>query len=114
MNREKLLGLEGKVVAFDLDMTLTTDTVDNFMQLTPEEQRVAFMNVTPDYDMIDVLNKVAEKNLVYVFTARSDILQKVTHDWLEKHNVNCRYFVVGKPGYDCFIDDKTWNVNDVR
>lgn len=105
---------KGKLIAFDLDLTLTTDCVEDYEDLNIKQQRIAFSKLKPDEEMIDLLNHLSENNTVYIYTSRSDLLQDVTYKWLKDNNVNCDYFRMGKPGYDLFIDDKAMNVSDFK
>jgi len=114
MNREELLKWKDQVIAFDLDMTLSKTTVENWRDLTPNQQVEEFIKIEPDLDMINLFNTLAEHNTCFVYTARNDTLQKVTYKWLNKHGVNYDYFTMGKPGFSVLIDDKVTNVEDLR
>ena len=113
MKKIELLKWKNKIIAFDLDLTLTLDSVENYLDLSPKEQEKLFRHLKPNKEMIDLLNELSKDNTVFVFTARNDCLQRVTNDWLKKHNVKCDYFLVGKPGYDLLIDDKVIRPNEI-
>jgi len=114
MDKKKLLGLENKKIAFDLDLTLTANTVEDYMGLPINEQIPLYEELEPNMEMIELFNQLAEKNTVFVYTARNDLLQGATYRWLNKHGVKYDYFVMSKAGYDVFIDDKAWNVEDIK
>jgi uncharacterized HAD superfamily protein len=114
MNREELLLMKDKKIAVDIDLTITKDTVSNFMNITPAEAICAFEDITPDLEMIEFFNKVAENNKVTYYTARNDLLDGATNRWLDKWGVKRIHFQSRKLGYDVFIDDKAWNVDVVH
>ena len=96
-----------KIIAFDLDGTLTINSIIDFKKKTPEEMEKIYIELLPNLKMIDILNCIAQDNLVYIFTARDDIYQDVTIKWLKRHGVNYKFVIMKKPFYDILIDDST-------
>ena len=111
--KEMLLS-KGKVIAFDLDLTLTKNGIQDWKNHTILENNKALSEVEPDHYMINLVNDLAKNNTIYIFTARSDIHNKVTKDWLDKYNVKYDYFLSNKPHYDFFCDDRAINPVDLK
>jgi len=74
-----------KIIAFDLDGTLTNKGhFKDFFDITPNKMIEIYKNMKPNKKMIALVNRLAEKYLVYIYTARSDIYQDCTVKWLKK------------------------------
>lgn len=103
-----MLSGTGKRIAVDLDGTLSMDShVPDYMNKTPNEVIEILSKMEPNQKVIDVVNKLhANGNLIYIYTARNDVFQQCTVDWLKKHGVKYEYLVVNKEYYDYFLEDK--------
>ena len=110
---EKIKGSVGKRFAFDLDLTLTDNEVENWSELGEEEFARELYKLKPRRQVIDFFNELAENNVVYVYTARSDYRQEITKRWLRRHGVNYSYYVMNKPHFDWYFCDKSSNIYDL-
>ena len=98
---------EKKRIAVDLDGTLTKRGLfHNCMNLTPNQLNEIYKKAKPDLKMIELINRLNRYYVIYIFTSRNNLHQKVTEEWLKKYNVKYDYFIVDKPYYDVIIDDK--------
>jgi uncharacterized HAD superfamily protein len=97
--------MENKIIAFDIDGVLTKSKISDFRKKTPEEMEVIYNSLEPNKEMIEILNKLAEDNLVYIFTARDDIYQDITIKWLKRNGVNYKFVIMKKPFYHYLIED---------
>ena len=113
MNYKELLELKNEPIAFDLDGTICDNMTIDFTKHTPEYMKEYYINVKPIPGMIKLLNKLAENNLCYIFTARDDIYQNETINWLKKHKVNYEYVVMKKPYFRVLIDDRVIDANEL-
>ena len=97
-----------KRIAVDLDGTLTNHArFPEIWDLTPKQLMKLYDKVKPDKEMIHIINNLYENGfIIYIFTSRSDLLQKQIEDWLDKNDVKYHYFIANKPFYDILIDDK--------
>ena len=110
MNKiDKLLDVEHvPSIAVDVDGTLTYNAhVPEFLDRTPNEMKRFYSKCKPRLDVIEWVNKKAEEGcLIYIITARDDLYQGVTIEWLKEQGVNYEYVLMKKPFYDLFIEDK--------
>jgi uncharacterized HAD superfamily protein len=105
-----------KRVAFDMDGTLT-DRAHFFdiWDMTPKQLLKVYENVQPDLEMIKIVNKLYDKGyIIYIFTSRSNIYQRQTKKWLDKYKVKYHYFIMDKPYYDAFCDDKSFTPKTMK
>jgi uncharacterized HAD superfamily protein len=103
-------------VAVDLDGTLTKKGLfPDIWELTPKELWKIYEEVEPDNDMIEKVNQLySAGNLIYIFTARTNLHQRITKKWLDKHKVKYHYILMDKPYYDIIIDDKAFRPEEVK
>jgi uncharacterized membrane protein len=113
MNKANIDKYVGKTIAFDLDLTLTITDNGDWQNRTLNDNKKLLSLVRPNLEMIAYLNRLSRFNTVYIFTARSDILRKMTETWLRKYEVDYDFLVFNKPTYDCLIDDLAVNANDL-
>jgi uncharacterized HAD superfamily protein len=97
-----------KRIAFDIDGTITKQGwFPDIYETTPIQLGKLYDKAEPDLEMIRLVNKYFNKGyIVYLFTSRSDLHERVTKKWLDKYKVKYHYFICNKPYYDCIIDDK--------
>jgi uncharacterized HAD superfamily protein len=103
MDRNKLYKKkrEKKVVYFDIDGTLTNET-----EGWDYERR------TPRLDVIERLREMyADKWYIVLWTARLNRDREVTKYWLEIHGIPYHELIMGKPYWDMYICDKSYNVD---
>jgi uncharacterized HAD superfamily protein len=103
-------------IAVDLDGTLTQKArFPDIWDLTPKELWDLYEKVEPDNEMIEKVNQLyTEGNLIYIFTSRTNIHQRITKKWLDKHKVKYHYILMDKPYYDILIDDKAFRPEDAK
>jgi len=106
-----------KVYAIDVDNTLTehydyTDYLDH----SPKHYIEVFRDLKPRAKMVEYVRKLYSNpnNVVYIYTARDDIYEEVTIEWLKKHNIPCHHVTMKKLHYDVFIDDRTMRPEEVE
>lgn len=97
MNRDKI-----KTIAVDIDGTLCRETCWS---------AVDCLKATPNQEMIDKVNVLAQTHFVIIYTARRDNLIPATLIWLRQHRVNFQAISNNKIGVDIYIDDKAINSN---
>lgn len=96
-----------KIYVFDLDGTIC-------------EERKTFEKAlaAPKQDIIDVVNDLHDNgHRIIIYTARGWGEYVITEHWLKTNNVKYHMLMCGKIIYDCWIDDKALNVdniNDIR
>lgn len=96
-----------KRIAFDIDNTITEDPKIDIWNTKPKDLLKVYRNLKPDKEMIEIVNKFYDKgNIVYLFTARNDMFQRVTKKWLDKNGVKYHYFITNKQFYDLYVGDK--------
>lgn len=89
-----------KVIAIDIDNTLTNETCWTAEQC---------LNATPKQDVIDKVNELYKSNCIIIYTARLPELREATEYWLSKHKVHYHALRMDKLGFDILLDDKTVN-----
>jgi len=88
-----------KTIAIDIDGTICT-----------EERAFERALAKPFRKEISTVNELYDKgHTIILFTGRGWQEYKVTKDWLEKNKVKHHELIMGKPFYDVFIDDRTFN-----
>tara|TARA_B100000767_G_C19552745_1_gene445649 strand:+ start:345 stop:689 length:345 start_codon:yes stop_codon:yes gene_type:complete len=97
-----------KKLCFDLDGVICSTVGRKYMQAKPKKK------------IINLINKLSEKHLIIIFTARymgrnKDNVRlakkqglKQTREQLMKWNLKFDKLLFGKPSYDFFIDDKSY------
>lgn len=105
-----------KRIAVDVDGTLTKKAAfPDIWEITNNQLWAQYENAEPNQKMIDWVNKkYDEGNLIYIFTSRNNLHQRVTKKWLDKHGVKYHYILMDKPYYDIIVDDKSLNLEDIQ
>jgi uncharacterized HAD superfamily protein len=105
-----------KRIAVDIDGTLTRKGYfPNIFEITPTDMAKIYKSVKPDTDMIKIVNSYYKNGyIVYLFTSRSDLHERITKKWLDKYKVKYHYFIMNKPYYDIFIDDKAIRPEEIK
>lgn len=101
--KEILKNPKGKLIAVDLDGTLS----EGEFWGTDEPK--------PIQPMIDFINKLYKQGAhIIIYTARNPEYFQATNWWLLKHNV-CYHGIAmqRKCGADLYIDDRALNINDI-
>jgi len=112
-----LANTEGKIVAFDLDCTLTIPRHEmriDFMNLTPNEFLKVLYEAHPNKKAIATLNDFAVKNHIIIYTARTDYTKDITYKWLEENDVQFDEVIFRKASYDLFFDDRAYNADKLN
>ena len=88
-----------KTIAIDIDGTICT------------EERVFERSLAkPFEEEISIVNKLYDKgHTIILFTGRGWQEYKQTKNWLKENKVKHHELIMGKPFYDIFIDDRTFN-----
>ena len=105
-----------QVIAIDIDNTLTENySFGDYIDHPPSHWVEVMRNLKPRQDMIDYVNELASdnNNLVYIYTARDDVYESVTIEWLKKHKVNYEYVQMKKLFFHILIDDRTVTPNEL-
>jgi len=88
----------------DLDNTLCFTTNRDYKNATPIQQRIEYVN-----------NLKKEGHKVVIWTARGSAsgvdYKELTEEQLKKWNVDYDELLLGKPDYDVYVDDKSFNVD---
>ena len=98
------------VIAVDVDNTLTEFySFKDYVEQTPNHWIEVMRNLKPRMDVIEKVNKLSEdpNNRVFIFTARDDIYEDVTIEWLKKHKVKYEWVQMKKPFFHLLIDDRS-------
>jgi len=90
---------------FDIDGVVCTDTMGNYPEAKPYQDRIA------------IINNLHEKgNTIILFTARGSVTgigwSSLTKEQLSKWKVKYDWLIFGKPDGDIFIDDKGMNSSE--
>ena len=96
-----------KVIAVDMDLTLTKEEVKDVINKSFIQIEKEMLFLKPNTAMIDIVNRLAKKNEIIIFTTRADYFKKVTKKWLKLNKVKYNEIIFGKPYYDYIIDDKS-------
>jgi uncharacterized HAD superfamily protein len=90
-------------IFFDIDGTLTVETKGFGNNV--------FLNRTPRHDVIKKLNKLFDDgHRITLWTSRYDEDEEVTKLWLINNDVKYHKLIMGKPMFDCYICDRSHNV----
>ena len=84
----------------DVDKTLTLETC-----FTPQQ----CLDAEPRHQMIEVINRLAQKDVIIIYTARQDRLIPATLQWLRHWHVRYDAISNEKRPSDLVIDDKSFN-----
>ena len=105
-----------KRIAFDIDGTITKQGwFPDIYETTPIQLGRLYEKAEPDLEMIKLVNKYFNKGyIVYLFTSRSDLHERVTKKWLDKYKVKYHYFIMNKVYYDIFVDDKAIRPEELK
>ena len=87
---DELLNSKGKVIAFDIDLTLTKRVITEFeyYNSNKDEYLAILSSAIPNYDAINLVNKLSKHNDLLLFTSRPLYTKKVTKNWLASFNDN--------------------------
>lgn len=96
-----------KIIAVDLDLTLTKEEVKDALNKTFIQIEKQMLFLEPNTTMINLVNRLAKKHEIIIFTTRTDYFKKVTKKWLKLNKVKYNEIIFGKPYYDYIIDDKS-------
>ena len=104
-----------KIIMFDIDNTICITRGSNYQKSKPRIK------------IIKLINDLYKKNYyIKIFTARymgrnkenSNLVKKKyykkTFDQLSQWGVKFHKLIMGKPSYDIFIDDKSYNPKDKK
>jgi CMP-N,N'-diacetyllegionaminic acid synthase len=83
------------IYCFDIDGTICSI-----------EKPENYSNAAPNDAIIKKINQLFnDGNTVYLFTGRHMNKERVTKEWMERHNVKYHHVFFGKPVADIYIDD---------
>lgn len=85
--------------------------IDNTITITKE---MDYENSIPMFDRINIINKLYDKgNIITYWTGRGTVsgidYYNLTKNQLKKWGAKYHKLLLGKPAYDIFIDDKSFN-----
>ena len=85
--------------------------IDNTITIT---KGMDYENSIPIFDRINIINKLYDEgNIITYWTGRGTIsgvnYYSLTKNQLEKWGAKHHNLLLGKPAYDIFIDDKSFN-----
>lgn len=85
--------------------------IDNTITITKE---MDYENSIPMFDRINIINKLYDKgNIITYWTGRGTVsgidYYILTKNQLKKWGAKYHKLLLGKPAYDIFIDDKSFN-----
>lgn len=90
----------------DLDNTLCNTSGNNYENSVPILERIEYVN-----------NLKAEGHYITIWTGRGTTTgldhRQLTEKQLEEWNVKYDNLIIGKPNYDIYIDDKSFNVDSL-
>ena len=82
-------------IGTDLDGTLTIETEGH-----------DYESRTPNLPMIEKVNQWREEgHYITIFSSRWEVDKRVTLKWLKLNGVSFDELILGKPGFDLYIDD---------
>lgn len=97
--------IKGKIIAVDLDGTLSPDICWN-------EEDVEKSAI--DLELVEKINQLSQNNLIMIYTGRRDVLIPPTLRWLRKHGVQFHAFSNLKPPFDYYIDQNYIDQKSLR
>ena len=102
-------------IAVDIDNTITEEeSFGDIWKISPEDLLYKYSKAKPNKKAIKIVNKLYEKDyIVFLYSSRNDLYQRITKKWLDKNNVMYHYFLMNKPYYDFLLDDKAINLQDI-
>lgn len=105
-----------KIIAFDIDGTITKQAnFPDIYEITPTQLGKLYEKAIPDLEMIAIINDYYQKGyVVYLYTSRSDLHQRVTKKWLDKYKIKYHYFIMNKPFFHIFVDDKAIRPEEIK
>lgn len=103
-------------IAVDLDGTLTKKGYFNdIYHINYKTLGNQYSKAKPDKEMIKIINDYHKKGyIIYIFTSRSDLHERITKKWLDKYKVKYHYIIMNKPFYNLIIDDKAVRPEEVK
>ncbi len=99
-----ITNLKRKIIAVDVDGTLTYDTA-----WTEED----CLKCKPKKETIEIVNYLAQWNMIIIYTARRDELILPTIQWLRKNGITFHCIAERKPPADLFIDNTAFKIKDL-
>lgn len=91
-------------IAVDLDGTLTTG----------DHSFINYLAMTPDFDAIDKINKLADAgHEIIIFTARPHLDYVQVKKWLHRHAVKFAHVECGKLKADMYVDNNSRKICDL-
>jgi hypothetical protein len=95
-----------KEIFVDFDNTLCRTQGKDYVNSTPILERIEFIN-----------NLKKQGNKITIWTARGSVSKtdytELTASQLKKWNVNYDNLLLGKPHYDIYLDDKSFNIETI-
>ena len=103
-----------KIFCFDIDGVICKTKKKDYLKSKPNRR------------VIEIINQLYKKNKIVIFTARymgrnkenSNLVKKKyykkTFDQLSQWGIKFHKLIMGKPSYDIFIDDKSYNPKDKK
>lgn len=100
--------VDKKIFCFDLDNVICSTKKKYYLRATPKKK------------VVKLINKLYEKNIIKIFTARfmgreNEIISRAkkrgynfTKKQLKKWGVKYHYLLMGKPSFDVYVDDKNF------
>jgi quercetin dioxygenase-like cupin family protein len=90
----------------DMDNTLCFTTGNDYINSKPIKERIRYINKLKE-----------EGNSITIWTARGSTTgidyKELTEKQLQEWGINYDNFLIGKPSYDIYIDDKSFNVDTI-
>ena len=93
-----------KTIIFDIDNTICT------------EEKIGEKYLAKQFEnIVELINKLYYSgNIIILYTSRNWCDYKITKKWLKENNVNHSELMCGKPIYDMWIDDKSFNPKNIE
>lgn len=104
-----------KIIAFDLDNTLTNDAdIPKFPTLSHLALEHYYANTPCNEAMADVArNMKLNGHRILIYTARHDFFETETRQWLKRNGIPYDTLTFGKPYFNVLIDDRAVNAFDI-
>ena len=105
-----------KRIAIDVDGTLTKQGLfPNIYEITQDELAKIYEKAEPDLEMIRIVNEYHKKgHIIYIFTSRNDLHERITKKWLDKYGVKYDFMIMNKPYFSLYVCDSSVNVSDFK
>ena len=94
----------GCVIAVDIDGTLCEEGPSNFLN---------YAGLKPIKENIQKLNKLHEKNMIFLYTARFEEDREATEKWLKKHGVKYFKLIMEKIRAKYYIDNNALRMDEI-